>query len=56
MIEKLERQYPGITKVNRDAKGEVLIDDSIDKRKWDTLIEEIGEAVRYRHSSVAERA
>ena len=56
MIKNLERQYPGITKVNRDAKGEILIDDSVDKRKWDTLIEEIGEAVRYRHSPVAERA
>ena len=56
MIEKLERQYPGITKVNKDSKGEVLIDDSVDKRKWDTLIQEIGEAVKYRHYRVAERA
>jgi DNA-binding NtrC family response regulator len=56
MIQKLERQYPGITKVNKDSKGEVLIDDSVDKRKWDTLIEEIGEAVRYRRSPVAGRA
>jgi two-component system probable response regulator PhcQ len=56
MIEKLERKYPGITKVSRDSKGEVLIDDSVDKRKWDTLIEEIGEAVRDHHSTVAGRA
>ena len=56
MIEKLERKYPGITKVSRDPKGEVLIDDSVDKRKWDTLIEEIGEAVRDHHSTVAGRA
>ena len=56
MIEKLERKYPGITKVSRDSKGEVLIDDSVDKRKWDTLIEEIGEAVRDHHSTVVGRA
>jgi len=56
IFKNLERQYPGITRVNRDAKGEILIDDSVDKRKWDTLIREMGQAVRYRRSSVAERA
>jgi len=56
MIKNLERQYPGITHVNRDAKGEILIDDSVDKRKWDTLIREMSQAVRYRRSSVAGRA
>jgi two-component system probable response regulator PhcQ len=56
MVKSLERQYPGITQVNRDAKGEILIDDSVDKRKWDTLIREMGQAVRYRRSPVAERA
>ena len=56
MIEKLERKYPGITKVSRDSKGEVLIDDSVDKRRWHTLIEEIGEAVRHHQSTVAGRA
>ena len=56
MVKNLERQYPGITRVNRDAKGEILIDDSVDKRKWDTLIREMGQAVRYRRSPLAERA
>jgi two-component system probable response regulator PhcQ len=56
MIEELERKYPGITKVSRDAKGEVLISDSVDKREWDTLIEEIGQAVRDYHPLVAGRA
>jgi two-component system probable response regulator PhcQ len=56
MIKKLEIEYPGITKVSRDSKGEVLIDDSVDQRKWDTLIEEIGEAVRDHHALVARRA
>ena len=56
MIKNLERQYPGITHVNRDAKGEILIDDSVDKRKWDTLIREMSQAVRYRRSPVAGRA
>ena len=56
MTKNLERLYPGITQVNRDAKGEILIDDSVDKRKWDTLIREMGQAVRYRRSPVAGRA
>ena len=56
IFKNLERQYPGITRVNRDAKGEILIDDSVDKRKWDTLIREMGQAVRYRRSPLAERA
>ena len=56
MVKSLERQYPGITQVNRDAKGEILIDDSVDKRKWDTLIREMGQAVRCRRSPLAERA
>ena len=56
MVKNLERQYPGITRVNRDAKGEILIDDSVDKRKWDTLIREMGQAVRCRRSPLAERA
>ena len=56
MIKNLERQYPGITQVNRDAKGEILIDDTVDKRKWDTLIREIGQAVRYNRFPVAGQA
>ena len=29
-IEALEKQYPGITKVRRDANGGIIIDDAID--------------------------
>lgn len=46
IIEKLEEQYPGITKVKRDAKGEVIMDDEIDDSKWDTLLEQISETVK----------
>jgi two-component system probable response regulator PhcQ len=45
-VKTLEKQYPGITKVNRDSKGEIIIDDAIDHRRWDTLIEEINSAVK----------
>ena len=47
-IKTLEKQYPGITKVNRDSRGEIIIDDAIDNRRWDTLIEEISTAVKDR--------
>ena len=29
-IEALEKQYPGITKVRRDANGGIIIDDELD--------------------------
>jgi two-component system probable response regulator PhcQ len=49
-IRTLEKQYPGITKVNRDSGGEIIIDDAIDYRRWDTLIEEINSAVKSRQA------
>lgn len=49
-IKTLEKQYPGITKVNRDSRGEIIIDDAIDHRRWDTLIEEINSAVKSRQA------
>ena len=45
-IEALEKQYPGITKVKRDARGGIIIDDEIDNGKWDTLIEQINATVK----------
>ena len=47
-IEELEKQYPGITKVKKDARGEVIIDDEdeIDNGEWDTLIEQISKTVK----------
>ena len=55
-IKTLENQYPGITKVNRDSRGEIIIDDAIDNRRWDTLIEEINTAVKNRQVTLASRA
>jgi hypothetical protein len=47
-IQELEKQYPGITKVKRDARGQVIIDDEdeIDNGGSDTLIEQISETVK----------
>jgi len=55
-IKTLEKQYPGITKVNRDSRGEIIIDDAIDNRRWDTLIEEINRAVKSRQAILGSRA
>ncbi len=55
-IKTLEKQYPGITKVNKDSRGEIIIDDAIDNRRWDTLIEEINRAVRSRQAILGSRA
>jgi two-component system probable response regulator PhcQ len=46
VIEVLENQYPGITSINRDAKGDIIIDNEIDNRECDTLIEEIHAVVK----------
>lgn len=50
VIETLERQCPGITKVKPDSRGDVIIDGSIEHREWGTLIEEASSAVRNRHA------
>ena len=55
-IKTLEKQYPGITKVNRDSRGEIIIDDAIDNGRWDTLIEEINRAVKGRQAILGSRA
>ncbi len=55
-IKTLEKQYPGITKVNRDSRGEIIIDDAIDNGRWDTLIEEINRAVRSRQAILGSKA
>jgi len=56
LIEALEKQYPGITQVKRDAKGKVIIDDEIDSGRWDTLIEQIGVTVKRCETFFLERA
>lgn len=46
LIESLERQYPGITKIKRDAEGDIVIDDEIGNGECDALIEEIDTMVK----------
>jgi len=55
-IEVLEDQYPGITQVKRDARGEVIIDDEMDDERWGSLIEQIGAAVKRCESLFLEKA
>jgi two-component system, probable response regulator PhcQ len=40
-IEDVEKKYPGITRVNRDYRGEVLLDNGGGEEDYDTLIREI---------------
>lgn len=46
LIESLERQCPGITKIKRDAEGDIVIDDEIGNGECDALIEEIDTMVK----------
>ena len=41
VIDDLEKEYPGITKVKKDASGEIVIDDGTDNDAQDTLREQI---------------
>jgi DNA-binding NtrC family response regulator len=41
IIDEIEKQYPGITKVKRNAEGAIIIDDETDDKEWDSLIQEI---------------
>ena len=40
LIEDLEKQHPGITQIERDEKGSVIIDD-VDTQKWETFVKKI---------------
>ena len=46
LIESLESQYPGITKIKRDAEGDIVIDDEIEHGECDALIEQIDTLVK----------
>jgi two-component system probable response regulator PhcQ len=46
LIESLERQYPGITKIKRNQEGDIIIDDEIGNGECDALIEEIDTLVK----------
>lgn len=45
-IEELEEKYPGITKVNRNEAGVIVLDDKGSDREYDSLIEQIGDTVK----------
>lgn len=40
-IREIEKKYPGITRVKKDDRGEVLLDDNAEEENFDTLIDEI---------------
>ena len=42
-IESLESRYPGITKVRKDARGDVIMEDEKNDRSLDKLMDEIGQ-------------
>ena len=44
-IREIEKKYPGITRVKKDDRGEVLLDDN-GEEDFDTLIDEIKTALR----------
>lgn len=46
VIESLEKQYPGITKVRKDAKGEVILEDGKDDGSFESLISIIGLTIK----------
>ena len=46
LIEDLEEQYPGITKVKRVEGGAIVIDDDIDEKGSDNLTEQISDMVK----------
>ena len=48
-IERLEKQYPGITEVKRDAMGEIIIDDEIDREEGKPFLNRLVERCETRH-------
>jgi two-component system probable response regulator PhcQ len=48
-IERLEKQYPGITEVKRDAMGEIIIDDEIDREDGKPLLNRLVERCETQH-------
>lgn len=46
LIEDLEGQYPGITKVKRVEDGAIVIDDDLDGKEADNLAEQISDMVK----------
>lgn len=46
VIEDLEKQYPGITKVKKDVHGEIIINGDAGNEKWDNLMEQIAATLK----------
>ncbi|RLF59744.1 MAG: response regulator [Thermoplasmata archaeon] len=44
-IDKIEKKYPGITRVKKDDRGEILLDDGVEE-DYDALIHEIKSVLR----------
>lgn len=38
VIEEMEKLYPGISQVKRNAQGDVLIDEEVDDELWETIL------------------
>jgi two-component system, probable response regulator PhcQ len=45
-IEDVEKKYPGITRVRKDSRGEILLDNRKAEEDYDTLIREIRELLQ----------
>jgi two-component system, probable response regulator PhcQ len=45
-IDQIENRYPGITRVQRDDRGEILLNDGEGEEDYDTLIDEIKTVLR----------
>jgi hypothetical protein len=45
-IDQIENRYPGITRVKRDDRGEILLNDGEGEEDYDTLIDEIKTVLR----------
>lgn len=45
-INEIEKKYPGITRVKKDDRGEIVLNDSESEEDYDTLIEEIKTVLR----------
>ena len=45
-IKSLEKEYPGITRVKKDAKGEIVLDKPFDEAGSKTLVEQIASTIK----------
>lgn len=55
VINEIERRYPGITKVRKNAEGVVIMDDDTAEPKWDQLFKRICTLSERKVKAVAKR-